>query len=289
MKKKKKNLLMKHIKKYLFTYLGLTVLAIFGVIFLIHNFYLPKENEKQETGNRATESIEPAKSTETGTISQEKVVNNIKIPILMYHHIRDYNDRSDQIGVNLSVPPAKFVSQLDYIKKQGYETITFNDIKNNNIPEKPIILTFDDGYQNFYDNAFPELEKRKMTAVSSIIVNFIGKGDYMTGKEIGEVENNGIEIGSHTLSHPDLSKISVNKAHSEIFDSKKALEDIIGKPVISFCYPSGKYNDSVIENVKSAGYSYAVTTNGGTADFNKPYELSRHRMNRDSNIKSYLP
>jgi peptidoglycan/xylan/chitin deacetylase (PgdA/CDA1 family) len=205
----------------------------------------------------------------------------------MYHHIRDFNDPADQIGTNLSVSPEKFKNQLNLINSLGYKTISFNDIKSGNIPAKPIILTFDDGYQNFYDNAYPELKSRKMTAVSYIITNF-KENLYMTDREIIDLSNNNIEIGSHTIDHPDLSKISDQKADNEISLSKKNLEDLIGKPVISFCYPSGKFNNNVVNLVKNDGYTYAVTTKSGLSLFDNPLELSRYRVNADTNIGAYL-
>ena len=213
---------------------------------------------------------------------------NYSLPILMYHHIRDFNDPSDQIGTNLSVSPADFTKELDLIKERGYTTINFHDIESGNVPDKAIILTFDDGYENFYQNAYPELIKRGMKAVSYIIVNDIGGGDYMTESQIAEISNNGIEIGSHTLSHPDLAISSDTKARKEIFDSKTSLEKMTGKKVISLCYPSGKYTATTEALTKEAGYNFAVTTNGGITTFGDLYALNRHRVNNDTSIGSWI-
>lgn len=206
----------------------------------------------------------------------------------MYHHIRNYADTTDTIGFNLSVTPERFKQQLDLIQSRGYTAITFADLANPNLPAKPIILTFDDGYQNFYDNAWPELKSHNMSAVSYVIVNERG-GDYMTAPEIKTISAAGIEIGSHTLSHPNLTKISANKVATELTESKASLESLLGRKVISFCYPTGKYNLEIENIVQSNGYEYAVTTNNSLAKFGDDnFALSRYRVNADTNIVGFL-
>jgi len=210
------------------------------------------------------------------------------IPILMYHHIRDFNDPTDTIGTNLSVDPVAFAAQLDYIRELGYSTITFAELESGNLPDKPVILSFDDGYENFYQNAYPALKSRGMKSVNFIITGSLA-GDYMTEAQIKELSDNGFEIGAHTVSHPDLSTATTARAIKEITASKSALETIIGKKVISFCYPSGKYNPEVEKEVKDAGYLYATTTKGGLADITaNSLELSRYRVNHDTNIKGFF-
>jgi len=231
------------------------------------------------------DDIKPATANDNPDNQRAKTPN---IPILMYHHIRDYENANDQTGTNLSVSPSELSRQLDLIKESGYETITFSDLENYNTFNKPIILTFDDGYDNFYLNAYPELIKRAMKAALYVIVNDIGKDGYINTAQIIEMQNGGIEIGSHTLSHPDLTTISSDKATQEIRESKFKLEKIIGKIILSFCYPAGKVNDTVAKIVKDAGYQYAVTTKSGIAKFSDPLLLNRYRVNKGTNIQPYL-
>lgn len=228
-------------------------------------------------------------TTENITADSEEILedlSNMQLPILMYHHIRDYSSPTDNIGTNLSVSPAKFSQQLDLIQSLGYETMTLSGLKSST--KKPIILTFDDGYENFYINAYPELKKRGMVAVSFIIVNDIGKSDYMTKDQIKEINDNGIEIGSHTLSHPDLSVSSAEKQKTEITDSKSRLEHILSKTIYSICYPAGKYNTETLKIVSDAGFKYAVTTKSGISKFDNSLELNRYRVNTDTSISGYL-
>lgn len=223
--------------------------------------------------------------------NSETVVEETKpipeMPVLMYHHIRDFNDDNDKIGTNLSVSPDEFASQLDLIKQRGYTTVTFGDLEAGNLPDKPIILTFDDGYENFYQYAFPELKKRGMKAVAYIITGKIGTEEYMTSDQIKEIASNNIEIGSHTISHPDLSKASPEKAKNEIVESKQKLEVFVGR-VISFCYPAGKFSSETEALVKEAGYNFAVTTKSGITKFDDRTELNRYRVNNDTDISSYI-
>ncbi|MCL4417963.1 MAG: polysaccharide deacetylase family protein, partial [Actinobacteria bacterium] len=110
----------------------------------------------------------------------------------------------------------------------------------------------------------------------------------MSSSEIKEISQYGIEIGDHTISHPDLTKIPKEKTQKEITESKKTLEALTGKPVISFCYPSGKFNSEVEGEVKNAGYSYATTTIGGITSFGNLFELNRYRVNKDTSITKYF-
>lgn len=279
---------MKVRKKYKLIFLPLlSLLIISGVFAYAHKYVSAPKTEQKASADSITSETAPEQPSQIIPEADGVIVENLTMPILMFHHIRDFSDQSDPIGVNLSVSPAKFASELDLIQRKGFTTITFRDLENGNIPDKPIILTFDDGYQNFYDNAYPEIKRRQMKAVAFIITGMNG-GDYMNNAEIKEISDYGIEIGSHTISHPDLSTISNEKAIREVTESKEILEKITGKPVISLCYPSGKFNDPVVADVKNAGYKYATTTKNALSDFKNTLEISRYRVNSDANIESYL-
>lgn len=249
------------------------------------------EIASNETANPNTAVVNANTNTDNlpaGGQGLQLTTYNYSFPILMYHHIRDFNNPTDQIGTNLSVSPAEFAKQLDLIKEKGYTTITFRDISAGNVPDKAVILTFDDGYANFYQNAYPELLRRGMKAVSYVIVNDIGKGDYLTDSQIVELSNSGVEIGSHTLSHPDLATATEAKSRREVFDSKSSLEKIIGKKIISLCYPSGKFTATTETLTKEAGYEFAVTTNSGITTFKDYFALNRYRVNNGTSIANWI-
>lgn len=282
---------MKHKLKTTLILLIISLIIILGIVLLKKDKeILPNiQADSVEVKNVAPNDGPNINQTQKKEAAAEKdILKNLSMPILMYHHIRDFNDPNDKIGTNLSVSPKKFAEQLDLIKSEGYTTITFNNLDTGNIPTKPILLTFDDGYENFYQNAYFELKKRGMVGTTFIITNNIGKNEYMNEKEIKEIAANGIEIGSHTLSHPDLSKLSSDRAEKEISNSKKTLESLTNNQIISFCYPSGKFSEETTQILKNAGYKYAVTTKSKLTTFENLFELSRYRVNSDTNISGFL-
>jgi peptidoglycan/xylan/chitin deacetylase (PgdA/CDA1 family) len=262
--------------------IALGLFALFTFSIALHFF------GEEGSGTISADINQVINRTDNTTIAAEpETAFSGQIPILMYHHIRDYDNQNDPDGLTLSVTPNSFAEQLDMLKTLGYTTINFLDIENNNIPERPIILSFDDGYDNFYQNAFSILKEREMTAVVYVIAGKYSD-QYINASQIKEIADGGIEIGSHTITHLNLTDLNGARINQELLESKSRLETIIEKPVVSFCYPAGKYNDFVIEQLKAVEYKYAVTTNPGIADFNNPYLLSRFRINHGTNIEGFL-
>ena len=188
------------------------------------------------------------------------------IPIIAYHKISN----EKEFGLT-TITIDNFERQIDTILSNGYTPITFKKLKeNNNLPKKPIIITFDDGYESVYTNAFPILQKHNATAVVFIIANYMGKINkwealerqrrfkHLSKKQIIELCNYGFEIGSHGLSHKYLPFYADHIVYEEVFESKNILECITGESVISFCYPYGRYNNRVFNIVQKAGYSHAT-------------------------------
>lgn len=208
------------------------------------------------------------------------------IPILMYHYVRVVNDPKDQVGINLSVKPDMFAAQMQYLADKGYTTLTMREVYailagQQPLPPKPIALTFDDGYRDFYYAAWPVLKKHGFKATSYVITDFIGWDAYMTWPMLQELNASGqVEIGAHTRSHSDLRALSKDRRWDEIVGSKAILEEGLGTPVVSFCYPAGYYNAEAVADVKRAAYLTAVTTQGGNKqNLQWAYELPRVRVN----------
>lgn len=196
-----------------------------------------------------------------------------QIPILMYHYIGDYYNPSatgpdNALMGNLAVPKAKFEEQMSYLHSKGYSTIDLSDLTlykqgKFKLPKKPIVLTFDDGYQDFYTNAFPILKKFGLKAEVYVVANFIGKNGYLTAAMIHELsQSNLVKIGSHGMTHADLTSIPLESALHEIDQSKVILEQKFSIKVTDFCYPFGKYN-STLESEAQKVYATATTTEFG--------------------------
>ncbi len=212
------------------------------------------------------------------------------VPIFMYHYIRAYADSNDPLGVNLSVSPETFEKQMVWLQENGYATVSmdiFKDPKSSSL--NPVVLTFDDGYQDAYDVAFPILKKYGMTGMFYLIVDKVGTPGYLTWDEIAEMHVAGMMFGAHSLSHPDLRNLPSEKLGREIRGSKDVLTEHLGREVTDFCYPSGKYDDAATSEVRKDGYMTAVTTRSGIANLKDDLlTLRRLRITEYADMKTIL-
>lgn len=256
--------------------MGFVVIGI--VFFLFYRFFLHTEKFISPISSKTTVKLTP---TPTPSPSPLK---NIKLPIVMFHYVEYVQNKDDTLRMKMASNPLILDFQMKALKDNKYQTYFVKDIpeilsKGQPLNDKSIILTFDDGYEDFYQNVFPLLKKYQLKATIFIIVNYIGRNDFMTQPQIQELINSGlIELGAHTLNHPSLSRIPPTKARTEIFNSKKRLEALFHVPVKTFAYPGGAYNNTVLDLVKEATYEAAVTTNPGTTlYYDHIYELPRIR------------
>lgn len=195
--------------------------------------------------------------------------NAARIPILVYHYIRVNPDPQDGLGFSLSVTPVNFAAQMDWLVQNGYHPVTTADLVaylrgERGLPAKPIVITFDDGYADFYTNAIPILRAHDFTAVSYVVSGFIGRSGYMTAAQVVSAQGAGFEIGSHTVDHVNLTRQSNDGLRYQLSASKEALERLLKRPVTSFCYPYGKYGAREANAVAAAGYDDATSTLGGS-------------------------
>ena len=205
----------------------------------------------------------------------------MKVKILMYHSIR--KPPRETPFKSLFIKPKEFERQIKTLKFFGYRFSTMNDLKG-----KSVVLTFDDAYKNFIDNAFPVLEKFNIPAYVFVPFNYVGslnkwdinsvkvKLNLMDWEDLRFLIKKGIKIGSHTLTHPYLTKIPLEEAKKEIELSKKYLEDKLGVEIDTFCYPYGDKDEKIEEIVKKSGYKYAFTTKEGKFNgIKNPYSINR--------------
>lgn len=201
------------------------------------------------------------------------------IRILTYHRI------SYRKHPYLSVSPRQFYRQMDYLFHNGYRVISLDDFyryKQNGKMSfaKTVIITFDDGYLDNYNNALPILKRHGFTATVFLATGFIGK-EYLGEKmldwaKIREMGKNGVNFGSHSASHPFLTKVTREKAEKEIKDSKTTIEEVINKKITFFSYPAGDFNEAVQHIVQKCGYLGACTTiSGGNNFYGELFALKR--------------
>jgi peptidoglycan/xylan/chitin deacetylase (PgdA/CDA1 family) len=219
----------------------------------------------------------------------------VQVPILMYHYIRvppDY--AADRIGWGLSTSPEDFKLQMNYLAQRGYHPITLTDLRdylrgNRPLPDRPVVITFDDGYADLYTQAFPVLKYHHFKAVAYIVSGFVGRiGQNVMPDQVREMDAYGIEIGAHTANHVDLTSAG-GSLGSEVSGSKAALEALVGHPVLDFCYPSGRYNAAVIQAVQAAGFDSATTTESGAVHtLNDRFTWSRVRVSGSESLDDFV-
>lgn len=213
------------------------------------------------------------------TARMKKVCNKY-IPTLIYHQV---TKTEPETKYKIYTPSYKLEQHLKYLKMFGYTTITFQDyyryreglLPLYKFPKKPIILTFDDGYEDNYTNLFPLLKKYRFKAVIFILgdrsIRF-NKWDVDLGEtpspllnsaQIQEMQDYGIEFGAHTNNHVNLTKINEEFYENEIGKCKDLLEKELNKPVLSFSYPYGGCNDYIKSKIKEAGYYFGIATDSG--------------------------
>lgn len=182
-----------------------------------------------------------------------------KVPILIYHSIGEYKGNGTK---DLYVTPENFEKQMMHLRDQGYTLLTFDRWQDISQVNKPIFITFDDGYKNNL-NAFEvflklENEKFKPTGTIFVISDFIGRAHRLTKSDLKMLTDSGIiSIQSHTATHPDLTKIK--NYEFELKGSRDKIQQITGKPVIALAYPYGNFNNKVVSETKKY-YSFGLTT-----------------------------
>ena len=242
----------------------------------------------------ATPTATPT-STPTPQPTPDGVRRTARVPILMYHHIADPPAGAKAVERDLSVSPARFEEQLRYLRDAGYQSISTVDLVyhltlGTPLPAKPVIITFDDGYRDVYTNAFPLLRAYGFTATVYVITDFVDRGltPYLTWPQIEEMYAAGIEFGAHSRDHPDLRRKSYDFLVWQILGPKQTLEAHLPAPVRTFSYPSGAYDQRVIEVLRSAHYWCAVTTEqGATHSSDGLFTLSRIRMRRADTLETF--
>jgi peptidoglycan/xylan/chitin deacetylase (PgdA/CDA1 family) len=208
--------------------------------------------------------------------------------ILAYHKIEV------MCSTPISVALRDFGPQMEFLLSRGWKCLTLKELyerylgHGGSVAEKTFVVTFDDGYGDIYDLAFPVLRSLGLRATAFLIVHYVNHilGDgrvsgsgrperFLTWDQVYEMQEYGIEFGSHTLTHGKLTELSPHAAYHEIKESKVHLEGKLGKPVISLCYPKGAFNDAIVNMAREAGYKLAVVTPPEPSIAEQPYSLHR--------------
>lgn len=209
------------------------------------------------------------------------------VPILSYHHF------GENCESNLCISASVFDQQMRYLKNNGYRVITMRELLRfmqyrHAIPKRSILITIDDGYRSAYEIAYPLLKKYGFTATLFVYTDYIGVSrSAITWDQLREMKADGFEIGSHTISHCDLTKKMTGEQYQdymerikkEICVSKQIIDKELRQDTLSFAYPYSRYNASVLSLCEQAGYKVGVTVDrGGNAFFKDPLVLDRNQI-----------
>lgn len=212
------------------------------------------------------------------------IPQNVNVPVLMYHAVSD-----DMWGINeLFVSPSSMEEQLAYIVDNGYDAIWFEDLAHLEDYDKPVILTFDDGYDDNYLYLFPLLQKYQVKATVFVIGNAPGTMHKATQEQIREMSDSGlVSIQSHSYTHADMDGLDYDSTKYEMSESKKAITRITGKEPYVLCYPTGKYNDYTLQ-LGPEYFLFGIKMNGGLYNTSSdPFLVSRYYMARYTDIYTF--
>ncbi|MEC1791006.1 polysaccharide deacetylase family protein [Bacillus vallismortis] len=213
---------------------------------------------------------------EEDTSTWIKTEKPAKLPILMYHSISS--------GNSLRVPKEEFEAHMKWLHDNGYQTVTPKEAylmltQDKKPSEKCVLITFDDGYTDNYEDAYPVLKKYGMKASIFMIGKSIGRKHHLTEDQMKEMAQNGVSIESHTIDHLELNGLSPEQQYSEMADSKKLFDNMFHQETSMISYPVGRYNEETLKAAKETGYQMGVTTEPGAASRDQGmYALHRVRV-----------
>jgi len=212
----------------------------------------------------------------------------LSVPILMYHRIDKLRATLPAITRALTVDPGDFAAQMRWLALHRFHTITQEQLfaaleHGKRMPAKPIVITFDDGYRDVLYNAAPVMHRLGMHGTAYVITSRISGSrtdpTFLTWLQLNALEQDGIEIGSHTVDHAELPRLLDPAALQELIQSRHALELHLHHPVQWFAYPAGKFDSRTEALVRQAGYVLAVTTQSGALqDARLPFALHRYEV-----------
>jgi peptidoglycan/xylan/chitin deacetylase (PgdA/CDA1 family) len=225
---------------------------------------------------------------------------DVPLPVLMYHSVSDAPSASARA---LSVRPAVFGAQLNYLRRQGFTGLTFGELAQRRrmaqpLPARPIVLTFDDGYADLIEEALPMLIEHGFPATVFATTGWlhdagryaggVPPGRMLSWAQLAELSAAGVEVAAHSHSHPQLDQISTARLRTELGAPKQLLEGRLGRPVFSLAYPYGYSSKRVRTVAREIGYlQAAVVANATAATTSDPFRVPRLTIRRSTSSAAF--
>lgn len=246
------------------------------------NIISSKDNDKIKQPYYSPEVFQVPKNFPTNVLGAK--TRAFQIPILLYHYVEYNKDPKDTIRMSLTIRRDIFEKQVQDLLGGGYTFLTVADAGEiirgaKGMPDRPVVLSFDDGYRDFYTDVLPILQFYNIKATLFVVSDFLNHSNNLTDEQMREIVRSGlVEVGGHTVSHLSLPSLAKERAIWEIENDKRYLEDHFGIKLTSFAYPYGGFDSGVIELVKKAGYKQAVSVvRGREQSLENLYFLDRIR------------
>jgi peptidoglycan/xylan/chitin deacetylase (PgdA/CDA1 family) len=209
----------------------------------------------------------------------------VRCPIVLYHGVREQPGPWD-------VTPDEFRSQVEWLDRT-FDLLSVSEATARwhagDLPDRPAVITFDDGLASTIENALPVLESRETAATHYVVPGLLGErfegSRVMTAADVADLADWGQEVGAHTMTHPDLTTVSRERARTEVAEPRDALAEITGETPRSFAYPYGAFDPAVANTVEEAGYETATTVVASdVVDFGSPFAVPRIPLRREHDL-----
>jgi peptidoglycan/xylan/chitin deacetylase (PgdA/CDA1 family) len=214
----------------------------------------------------------------------------------MYHHVDELEPGANALDRDLTVSPQRLEEQLRYLREEGYQSVTLGDLAlyltiGQPLPSKPIIITFDDGYVDAYTHAFPLLQRYGFVATFFLISEPMDNGlpQFLTWEHVKEMHAAGMKFEPHSFNHPDMRNRDFDFVVFQILAPKEAIEARTGEPCRFFAYPAGRYDQFVIDVLRSAQFWGGVLTEqGATHGTGDLFKLRRVRVRGEDDLGAFI-
>jgi peptidoglycan/xylan/chitin deacetylase (PgdA/CDA1 family) len=237
---------------------------------------------------------EPLVVRTAAPLSWPPVTREFAVPVLMYHRVSDLPPRPGPLLRDLTVSPAAFERQVRYLVENGFSILTAGQVeravrRGEPLAARAVALTLDDGYDDSFTQAFPILRRYGLDGTLFLVTGTVGTEGHVTWEAAREMLGEGIDFGSHSVSHPDLTTLTDRALSEELRGSKAEMEAHLAKPITQIAYPSGRYDERVKEEARRAGYLAGWKKGGGwvTPD-SDPLLLPRVRVRGGTTMAQFI-